>query len=106
MADIRYCATREEEILDAAVRILAPGGKMVYSTCSIAPEEGEYVIDGMLRRHPEIKVSPIDIVFGSPAYDTPYGVKMHDSIGLARRLLPHIHGTEGFFICLMTKEES
>jgi NOL1/NOP2/sun family putative RNA methylase len=104
MADIHYCATREQELLDAAVQTLAPGGKLVYSTCSVAPEEGEYVIDSILTRHPEISVSPIDITFGTPAYDAPYGIEMHKSISLGRRLLPHMHGTEGFFICLMNKE--
>ena len=36
MADIRFCATREDELLDAAVEKLSPGGTIVYSTCSIA----------------------------------------------------------------------
>jgi len=104
MADIRYCAVREDEMLDAAVKILAPGGTLVYSTCSIAPEEGEYVVDGILRRNHGIKVDPIRIEFGSPAYTTPYGVEMDSSLALARRLLPHMHGTEGFFVCRITKE--
>ncbi|MGQ4870400.1 MAG: RsmB/NOP family class I SAM-dependent RNA methyltransferase [Candidatus Thorarchaeota archaeon] len=105
MADIRFCATREIELLEAAVNVLAPGGTMVYSTCSIAPEEGEYVIDDVLRRHPEIHVVPIEMEFGSSGYTKPYGVEMDSSLALARRFLPHLHETEGFFICRLEKED-
>ncbi len=104
MADIQYCATREDDLLDAAIQKLAPGGQIVYSTCSIAPEENEYVVDNILRRYPEIRVIPIDIDFGCAGYSTPYGVQLDDSLKLSRRFLPHLHGTEGFFICKMEKE--
>lgn len=104
MADIHYCATREDEMLDAAISVLKPGGTIVYSTCSIAPEENEYVVDGILRRYPELKIIPAGIEFGSPGYSEPYGVDLHDSLNLSRRFLPHQDGTEGFFICKMKKE--
>ncbi len=103
MADIRYCATRQDELLDSAIRRLAVGGEIVYATCSIAPEENEYVIDDILRKYPEIRVVPIDIEFGSPGYPNPYGVQLDDSLKHARRFLPHLHGTEGFFMCKMKK---
>ncbi|MHA1768798.1 MAG: RsmB/NOP family class I SAM-dependent RNA methyltransferase [Candidatus Thorarchaeota archaeon] len=104
MADVRFCATREDELLDAAVRALKPGGVLVYSTCSIAPEENEYVVDEILGRHPELRIVPIDLDFGDPGYTNPFGVSLNDSLRLARRFLPHNHGTEGFFICKMEKE--
>ncbi|MCF2135841.1 MAG: RsmB/NOP family class I SAM-dependent RNA methyltransferase [Candidatus Thorarchaeota archaeon] len=104
MPDIRFCATVEDELLHTAVDALAPGGTMVYATCSIAPEENEYIVDGILHRHPEMKIVPIDLEFGSPGITSPYGIQMNKSLALARRFLPHLHGTEGFFICKMTKE--
>jgi NOL1/NOP2/sun family putative RNA methylase len=104
LADIHYCATREDELLDAAVGRLAPGGEIVYSTCSIAPEENEYIVDNILRRYPEMKVVPIELEFGSTGYASPYGVVLDESLSLARRFLPHQHGTEGFFICKMMKQ--
>jgi 16S rRNA C967 or C1407 C5-methylase (RsmB/RsmF family) len=104
MADIRYCATREDEMLEAALDTLKPGGTIVYSTCSIAPEENEYIIDEVLGRHSEAKIVPIDVDFGSPGYTNPYNVELNDSLSLARRFLPHLHGTEGFFICKIQKE--
>ncbi|MFW9789001.1 MAG: RsmB/NOP family class I SAM-dependent RNA methyltransferase [Candidatus Thorarchaeota archaeon] len=106
MADIRFCATREDEMLEAAVNILANDGTMVYSTCSIAPEENEYIVDDILKRHPEMRVMEITTEFGSPGYSDPYGIKLNESLKLSRRFLPHLHGTEGFFICKLKKEDS
>ncbi len=104
MADVRFCATKEDELLDAAVRILAPGGTIVYSTCSIAPEENEYIVDEILKRYPEMKIVPIPLDFGTPGYSEPYGVSLDESLKLSKRFLPHLHGSEGFFICKMEKE--
>lgn len=104
MADIRYCATREDEMLEAALEALKPGGTIVYSTCSIAPEENEYIVDEVLERHPEAKIVPMDIEFGTPGYSDPYNISLNESLSLARRFLPHHHGTEGFFICKIQKE--
>jgi NOL1/NOP2/sun family putative RNA methylase len=105
MADIRFCATREDEMLEAAVNVLREGGIMVYSTCSIAPEENEYIVDDILKRHPEMEVVELSTEFGSPGYPEPYGIQLDESLKLARRFLPHLHGTEGFFICKMKKME-
>ncbi len=105
MADIRFCATREDEMLEAAVNVLSEGGSMVYSTCSIAPEENEYIVDGILKQHPEIDVVQIPTKFGTPGYSEPYGIRLSESLTLTRRFLPHLHGTEGFFICKLRKKE-
>ena len=104
MADVRFCATKEDELLDVAVTVLAPGGTIVYSTCSIAPEENEYIVDEILKRYPEMKIVPIPLDFGTPGYSEPFGVSLDESLKLARRFLPHLHGSEGFFICKMIKE--
>ena len=105
MADVRFCATREDEMLEAAVNVLADGGTMVYSTCSIAPEENEYIVEDIVKRYPEMEIVEIEADFGSPGYPDPYGIKLNESLKQARRFLPHLHGTEGFFICKMEKRE-
>lgn len=104
MADIRYCATRQDVMLEAAIEALADGGTIVYSTCSIAPEENEFVVDSILKKHQEMQISEIDLNFGFPGYTAPYGVGVSDSMSLARRFLPHTDSTEGFFICKLVKE--
>jgi NOL1/NOP2/sun family putative RNA methylase len=44
--DIDYCSNRQEKLIEAAARMVRPGGILVYSTCSFAPEENEMVVDG------------------------------------------------------------
>ena len=43
---------------------------------------------------------------GTPGYSDPYGVSLDESLKLTKRFLPHLHGSEGFFICKMVKEGS
>jgi NOL1/NOP2/sun family putative RNA methylase len=102
-ADIQYCSTMQDELLDAAVEKLTSGGVIVYSTCAIAPEENEYIVDNILQKYADLEVETIPLDFGSPAYTRPFGIQMDESLSKARRFLPHIDGTEGFFICKMVK---
>ncbi len=56
--NVALCAERQAGILDAAAEMLAPGGHMVYSTCTFAPEENEGAVMGFLARHPDFEVVP------------------------------------------------
>jgi 16S rRNA (cytosine967-C5)-methyltransferase len=67
--EIRYRVTAEaidrisrsqEEVLAAAVRLLAPGGHLLYSTCSLEEEENERVVARVLARAPDLEPAPID----------------------------------------------
>jgi 16S rRNA (cytosine967-C5)-methyltransferase len=51
-ADISAFATRQFRILEALWRTLAPGGKLLYVTCSVFPEENDAVVDAFTRRTP------------------------------------------------------
>lgn len=53
-------AAMQAEILDSAAAMLAPGGRMVYSTCTFSPEENEQMIAGFLRKHPAFRLEPIE----------------------------------------------
>lgn len=50
------CAKRQDEILDEAYKMLAPGGRMVYSTCTFAPAEDEGSVERFLERHSQMRV--------------------------------------------------
>jgi 16S rRNA (cytosine967-C5)-methyltransferase len=50
----------QARLLDAAARLTRPGGRLVYCTCSLEPDEGEAQIDAFLRRHPEFQRRAID----------------------------------------------
>jgi len=56
LENVRICADRQDEILDCADRMLKPGGTMVYSTCTFAPDENEGSISRFTERHPDYDV--------------------------------------------------
>ncbi len=58
--NVKLCAQRQDGILDQAARMLRPGGKLVYSTCTFAPEEDEGSVARFLGRHREFTVLPIE----------------------------------------------
>ena len=50
---VAMCAIRQAEILNSAAKLVRPGGRLVYSTCTFSPEEDEQAIGKFLQRHPE-----------------------------------------------------
>lgn len=54
--NVALCATRQKQILDAATKMLAVGGRLVYSTCTFAKEEDEGQVCDYLQSHPEMKL--------------------------------------------------
>lgn len=81
----------QNAILENAARYVATGGTLVYSTCTILPEENEQVTDAFLAEHPAFVREPFDL---------PEPVGRTDG-GLT--LWPQRHGTDGFYICRMTR---
>lgn len=63
---VRHCAERQTEILSAAAQMLAPGGRLVYSTCTFAPEENEGVISAFLRQNPAFSVERLSCPWFAP----------------------------------------
>ncbi len=93
--DIRYCSGLQEELIDAAYSCLKPGGVLVYSTCSYAPEEDERNVDYAVKKY-GMKVEPLP--YGEPGIEAFGGLMFDPQVKNARRLYPHMHGTLGFFI--------
>ncbi len=56
LENVEQCARRQDGILDCAVTMLRPGGRLVYSTCTFAPQENEGSVDRLLGRHEEMRV--------------------------------------------------
>ena len=81
----------QRAILDNAARYVKPGGTLVYSTCTILPEENEGVTDSFLAEHPDFGRTPFTLP--SPAGETEGQVT----------LWPHRHDTDGFYICRMER---
>lgn len=80
---------RQETLLERFARLVKPGGRLVYGTCSILREENEAVVEGFLARHDDFTVAPADRWLG--------GLASELTVGGFLRLAPHRHGTDGFF---------
>ena len=78
-------------ILDQAQRLVKPGGRLIYATCSLLNEENDAQVEAFLIRHPDFKRIPLG---------DPLPAALH---GPALRLTPRSHGTDGFFAALLEK---
>ena len=81
----------QSDILDNACRYLKKGGTLIYSTCTLFPEENENNVRTFLSRHPDFSLIPWSV--GSISADN----------GMIT-LLPHIHNTDGFFIAKLIRK--
>ncbi len=98
--DVARMAALQDELLEAAVRVLAPGGRLVYAVCSLQPEEGDARITALLARHPELEVEPprAEELAGLPVTVTPAGFVRTLPSDLAER-----GGMDGFFIARLRR---
>ena len=94
--DVDYCSKIQERLIEAAASCVKPGGIMVYSTCSFAPEENEMVVDKLLRKFGKIMLEPV--AYGSSGLTRFGDLKFDGQLKHAHRLYPHLHDTTGFFI--------
>jgi len=94
--DVEYCSGRQESLIASAASLVMPGGLLVYSTCSFAPEENEMIVNGLLQRFSNITVEPVG--FGSSGLTRFGDAEYHGQLRNACRLYPHLHDTTGFFI--------
>ena len=102
---VKQCAVLGAQILDNAAACLAPGGEMIYSTCTFAPEEDEGQVAAFLQRHPEFTLADVfgnvDYSFGSPGEANRTGGLPLD-VNKVRRIWP-CQGGEGHFIARLVK---
>jgi 16S rRNA (cytosine967-C5)-methyltransferase len=86
---IQELVAKQATILASASRLVKPGGRLVYATCSILKVENEAIADGFAARHPQFALVSCDELLAAQRIALRTGTRL--------RLWPHLHGTDGFF---------
>ena len=86
---------KQRSILAAAATLVKPGGRIVYATCSVLPEENEAIVDAFLAAHPAFAPgdAAAELARAGIALDT----------GPTLKLYPQIHGCDGFFAAVLQR---
>jgi 16S rRNA (cytosine967-C5)-methyltransferase len=107
--DLSRQAARQKAILAAALRAVLPGGRVVYSTCSLEPEENEQVVAAILAATPNARLvsleARIDRLLGEGILTREGAERLRGCLTPegALRLLPGAFHTDGFFICMIER---
>jgi NOL1/NOP2/sun family putative RNA methylase len=107
LENIKLCAQRQDAILDCGARMLRQGGRLVYSTCTFAPEENEGSICRFLKRHEDFALLPVDKErLGLKGCDGCPGFAADPAAGLEEsvRIWPHKIDGEGHFAAVLWRK--
>ena len=100
--NVLHSAKRQQEIVENAYRMVRPGGRLLYSTCTWSEEEDEMVVLSLLDNHPDLKIIPVKDAVKEM---TSPGIIIREGVGLdeTRRVYPHKTRGEGQYIALLEK---
>ena len=94
--DLPQLVNSQRRILDSASRLVRPGGRLVYATCSLLAAENEDVVAAFLTTHPDFQMVPVPGILARQHVRLPNAETM-------LHLYPHVHGTDGFFAAVMER---
>jgi 16S rRNA (cytosine967-C5)-methyltransferase len=94
VSDLSVMAALQAGILRAAASVVKPGGLLIYSTCSLEPEENERQIEEFLARNPDWSLEPPQGAVPGETLDNGY-----------LRVLPHVHGSDGAFAARLRRSK-
>ena len=94
-ASVAELTVKQASILEAAAKLVRPGGRLVYATCSLLAAENDEIVAGFLAKHPDFKLLPASNILAR-----------HDIAidGETLRLRPDLHNTDGFFAAAMERQ--
>ncbi|MEO8187490.1 MAG: RsmB/NOP family class I SAM-dependent RNA methyltransferase, partial [Burkholderiaceae bacterium] len=92
-AELTRVSGVQHSVLRAAARLLKPGGRLVYATCSLLTQENQAVAESFLAEHPEFELVPAATVLRAQSVDIEHAARFAPYFVM----LPHLHGTDGFF---------
>lgn len=96
------CANRQRKILASALKMLRPGGTLVYSTCTFAPEEDEQNVAWLLDNYSDLRIIPLEPENGMD-HGRPEWADGNPDLKGTLRLFPHHYHGEGHFIAKLSK---
>lgn len=100
-----FLAKTQKKLFNTAVKVLKPGGTLVYSTCTLEPEENEGLLNQVLKENNNIYLDKIDLPIKKSKPITNYdGTEYSDEINKSLRIWPQDNDTEGFFVAKIKKE--
>jgi 16S rRNA (cytosine967-C5)-methyltransferase len=95
---IAELTVKQAAILNSASRLVKPGGRLVYATCSLLREENQGIVENFLAAHPGFELLPAGNVLSQQ--------KIPLEMGDYLQLLPNLHGTDGFFAAVLERAKS
>jgi len=100
--DLKALRTTQLSILESAARLVKPGGRLVYATCSLLKEENDDIVAAFLATHDGFVMIPANEILAAQGVVIEEGFTAEG----AMRLLPHRHGTDGFFAAVLERKSS
>jgi len=105
MAGVEEMAVKQAAILQSAARMVKSGGRLVYATCSVLPQENEAIADAFSAANPEfVPLSAGEVLSNLKVENAPSLCSGGDDGQLYLRLWPHLHQTDGFFAAVWQKK--
>ena len=107
-AYVQHKARLQEKLLLHAAQLVRPGGKMLYSVCTLSPEEGEGVVTTLLKARNDFSLLPISIphITSRPGLSSFRNRVFAPGMERALRLYPQDTNAQSFFMALLQKEGS
>ncbi len=102
---VEYYQKLQREILPSAVKMLRPGGMLLYSTCTFSPEEDEDTLLFLLREYPELSIAESPLTYEGFGKGRPEWVDGPEELKKAIRIWPHRMEGEGHFVALLQKSK-
>ena len=105
--NVRACQSRQSEILENAEKLVAPGGYLIYSTCTYSLEENEMIVDSFLKKHNDFSlVKPKESIMRVTSPAVTFAGASAKNLEYARRFYPHIANGEGQFLAIMRRAKN
>ena len=94
--DVQELNVKQTNILARAAKLTKAGGRLIYATCSLLQDENEAIAEAFLTAHPEFDLLPANEILSQQH------IKL--DTGKYLKLLPHLHGTDGFFAVVFERK--